>query len=127
MFTYNDTNKAPAAIGPYSQSILCDSTLYVSGALPIIPETGTLEENNIEAQAERSISNIKAILEANDMSFENVIKTTCFIANMNDFAKFNEIYAKYFVSKPARSCIEVSKLPKGALCEIEVVAIKNKG
>lgn len=124
MFTYNNTNKAPAAIGPYSQSILCDNTLYISGTLPINPETGELEEKNIELQAERSINNIKAILEANDMSFENVIKTTCFIANMDDFAKFNEVYAKYFISKPARSCVEVSKVPKGALCEIEVIAKK---
>lgn len=125
MFTYNNTNKAPAAIGPYSQSILCDNTLYISGSLPINPETGALEENDIELQAERSISNIKAILDANNMSFENVIKTTCFIKDMNDFAKFNEVYTKYFVSKPARSCVEVSKLPKGALCEIEAVAIKK--
>lgn len=124
MFTYNNTNKAPAAIGPYSQSILCDNTLYISGTLPINPETGELEEKNIELQAERSINNIKAILEANDMSFENVIKTTCFIANMDDFAKFNEVYAKYFISKPARSCVEVSKVPKGALCEIEVITKK---
>lgn len=124
MFTYNNTNKAPAAIGPYSQSILFDNTLYISGTLPINPETGELEEKNIELQAERSINNIKAILEANDMSFENVIKTTCFIANMDDFAKFNEVYAKYFISKPARSCVEVSKVPKGALCEIEVIAKK---
>ena len=116
------TEKAPSAIGPYSQAIVCGDMLYSSGQIPINPETGSIETTDITAQTEQVMKNLGAVLEAAGTSFENVIKTTCFLANISDFAAFNEVYAKYFVSKPARSCVAVKDLPKGALVEVEVIA-----
>ena len=117
------TNKAPGAIGPYSQGYIVNGFVYTSGQIPVDPETGNIPEG-IAAQAERSCANVGAILEAAGTSFEKVFKTTCFLADMADFAAFNEVYAKYFVSKPARSCVAVKTLPKGVLCEIEAIAEK---
>ena len=116
------TNKAPSAIGPYSQAIVCGDMLYSSGQIPINPQTGNIEATDITAQTEQVMKNLAAVLEAAGTSFENVVKTTCFLANISDFAAFNEVYAKYFVSKPARSCVAVKDLPKGALCEVELIA-----
>ena len=118
------TEKAPAAIGPYSQAISFENLVFASGQIPLDPEKGILVGENIEEQTEQVMKNIAAILEANGIGFENVIKTTCFLADINDFAKFNEVYAKYFVSKPARSCVAVKQLPKDALCEVEIIAGK---
>ena len=117
------TEKAPAAIGPYSQAIVNGNMLYTSGQIPIIPETGELVQGNITAQAEQVMKNLNAVLEAAGTTFANVIKTTCFLADMNDFAAFNEVYAKYFTDKPARSCVAVKTLPKNVLCEVEVIAV----
>ena len=118
------TTKAPAAIGPYSQAMKTGSFVFASGQLPVDPETGAAPEG-ITAQAEQSCKNVGAILAEAGLGFENVIKTTCFLADMADFQAFNEVYAKYFVSKPARSCVAVKGIPKGVLCEIEVVAVKD--
>ena len=118
------TTKAPAAIGPYSQAMKTGSFVFASGQLPVDPETGAVPEG-IAAQAEQSCKNVGAILAEAGLGFENVIKTTCFLADMADFQAFNEVYAKYFVSKPARSCVAVKGIPKGVLCEIEVVAVKD--
>lgn len=115
------TEKAPAAIGPYSQGIIADNFLFASGQIPIIPATGEIAEGDITVQATQVMKNIQAILEEAGTSFENVVKTTCFLADMNDFAAFNEIYAKYFTKKPARSCVAVKTLPKNVLCEVEIV------
>ena len=117
------TDKAPGAIGPYSQGYIANGFVYTSGQIPVEPETGNIPQG-IAAQAERSCRNVGAILEAAGAGFENVIKTTCFLADMGDFAAFNEVYAKFFVSKPARSCVAVKDLPKGVLCEIEAIAVK---
>ena len=119
------TDKAPAAIGPYSQAIVVGDVVYTSGQIPIDPETGAVVEQSITVQAEQVMQNLKAILDAAETSFEKVIKTTCFLADMADFAAFNEIYAKYFVGKPARSCVAVRTLPKNVLCEVEVIAAVN--
>ncbi|MDR2580967.1 MAG: RidA family protein [Fibromonadaceae bacterium] len=116
------TQNAPAAIGPYSQAVASNGLLLLSGQIPLNPQSGELVGKNITEQTEQVISNIAAILEAGGSSFENVIKTTCFLQNMDDFATFNQVYEKYFTSRPARSCVEVSALPKGALVEIEVIA-----
>ena len=116
------TDNAPAAIGPYSQGIIAGGFLYASGQIPINPASGNVEAEGIEAQAKQSIENVGEILKAAGVGFENVVKTTCFIANMDDFGAFNSVYEKYFTEKPARSCVEVSKLPKGVLCEVEVIA-----
>jgi len=118
------TDKAPAAIGPYSQAQEVNGIVYTSGQIAIDPATGNMVESTIQAQTEQVCQNLKNLLEAAGTSLDKVIKTTCFIANMGDFAAFNEIYGKYFTNKPARSCVEVSALPKGALCEIEVIAEK---
>ena len=118
------TEKAPAAIGPYSQGIIAGDFFYASGQIAIIPETGELAENTIEAQTEQVMKNIGALLEAAGADYTKVVKTGCFLADMGDFATFNEIYAKYFTSKPARSCVAVKDLPKGVLCEIEAIAVK---
>ena len=118
-----ETAKAPGAIGPYSQGYEVNGFVYTSGQIPVDPETGEIPEG-ITAQAERSCRNVGAILEAAGVGFENVFKTTCFLADMGDFAAFNEVYAKFFVSKPARSCVAVKTLPKGVLCEIEAIAEK---
>ncbi len=115
------TTNAPGAIGPYSQGMIVNGFVYTSGQIPVDPATGNVPEG-ITAQAEQSCKNVGAILEAAGTGFEKVFKTTCFLADMGDFAQFNEVYAKYFVSKPARSCVAVKTLPKGVLCEIEAIA-----
>ena len=115
------TTNAPGAIGPYSQGFVVNGFVYTSGQIPVDPATGAVPEG-IAAQAEQSCKNVGAILEAAGSSFEKVFKTTCFLADMGDFAAFNEVYAKYFISKPARSCVAVKTLPKGVLCEIEAIA-----
>lgn len=117
------TEKAPAAIGPYSQGIIVDNFLFASGQIPIIPATGEIAQGDITIQAEQVMKNIQAILEEAGTSFEKVVKTTCFLADMNDFAAFNEVYAKYFTSKPARSCVAVKTLPKNVKCEVELIAV----
>ena len=117
------TDKAPGAIGPYSQGYEVNGMIYTSGQIPVEPATGNIPEG-ITAQAEQSCKNVGAILEAAGSGFEKVVKTTCFLANMEDFAAFNEAYAKYFVSRPARSCVAVKDLPKGVLCEVEAIAVK---
>ena len=117
-----ETNKAPAAIGPYSQAIVANGLIYTSGQIPIDPGSGIIEAASIEAQTEQVIKNLAAVLEAAGSSLERVVKTTCFLKNINDFAAFNGIYEQYFTGKPARSCVEVAALPKGALVEIEVIA-----
>ena len=117
------TDKAPGAIGPYSQGYVANGFVFTSGQIPVEPETGAIPQG-IAAQAEQSCRNVGAILEAAGVGFENVIKTTCFLADMGDFAAFNEVYAKFFVSKPARSCVAVKDLPKGVLCEIEAIAVQ---
>ena len=121
--TVIETAKAPGAIGPYSQGFIVNGFVYTSGQIPVDPATGAVPEG-ITAQAEQSCRNVGAILEAAGVSFENVFKTTCFLADMGDFAAFNEVYARYFISKPARSCVAVKTLPKGVLCEIEAIAAK---
>lgn len=118
-----ETGKAPGAIGPYSQGFEVGGVVYTSGQIPVNPENGQVPEG-IAAQAEQSCKNVGAILEAAGTGFEKVFKTTCFLADMGDFAEFNEVYAAYFVSKPARSCVAVKSLPKGVLCEIEAIAVK---
>ena len=117
------TTNAPGAIGPYSQGITVGDFVFTSGQIPVNPATGEIPEG-ISAQAEQSCKNVVAILEAAGVTAENVLKTTCFLAEMADFAAFNEVYARYFVSKPARSCVAVKDLPKGVLCEIEALAVK---
>ena len=116
------TTKAPAAIGPYSQGIIAGDTLQSSGQIPIIPETGEIAQGDITAQAQQVMKNIGAILEAAGTDYTKVIKTTCFLAEMSDFAAFNAVYEKYFTEKPARSCVAVKQLPKDVLCEVEVIA-----
>ncbi len=118
------TKNAPEPIGPYSQAILVNDTLYASGQIAINPETGEFADADIKTQTEQVCKNIEEILKAADMTFENVIKTTCFLAFISDFKKFNTIYEKYFVSNPARSCIAAKELPKNALVEIEIIAVK---
>ena len=120
------TDKAPAAIGPYSQAMVLNDILFTSGQIPIDPATGEIKGDTIEEQAEQVMKNLGAVLEAAGTSFEKVVKTTCFIADMGDFAAFNEIYAKYFVNKPARSCVAVKTLPKNVLCEVEMIAAVEK-
>lgn len=119
------TDNAPAAIGPYSQAIKLGNILMTSGQIPINPENGEIAGTEIKQQTEQVMKNIEAVLEASGSSFENVMKTTCFLKSMDDFAAFNEVYAKYFVNKPARSCVAVQKLPKDVLCEVEVIAAVN--
>jgi len=118
------TDKAPKAIGPYSQAYLCENTLYCSGQIAIDPETNIFVNGDIEKQTNQILKNIKGLLEASGFSYENVVKTTCFLSDMKDFAVFNDIYEKAFVSKPARSCVAAKGLPKDALVEIEVIAVK---
>lgn len=121
---YIFSENAPKAIGPYSQAVKVKDTLYLSGVMPINPETNSLVESDITTQANQVIKNIDAILKEAGMDANNVVKTTCFISDMEYFAALNEVYAKYFVSKPARSCVAVKSLPKNALIEIEVIAIQ---
>ena len=116
------TDKAPAAIGPYSQAIVHGDLVFTSGQIPINPKTGNIEAEGITAQTEQVMTNLGAVLNAAGASFESAIKTTCFLADMADFAAFNEVYAKYFTEKPARSCVAVKTLPKGVLVEVEVIA-----
>lgn len=116
------TEKAPAAIGPYSQGIIANNMLFASGQIPINPATGEIEGADITAQAEQVCKNIGALLETAGTDYTNVVKTTCFLADMGDFAAFNEVYAKYFTEKPARSCVAVKTLPKNVLCEVEIIA-----
>ena len=117
------TPNAPGAIGPYSQGWIVGDMVYTSGQIPVDPATGEIAEG-IAAQAEQSCKNVAAIVEAAGASMENVVKTTCFLADMGDFVAFNEVYARYFTSKPARSCVAVKTLPKNVLCEIEAIAAK---
>ncbi len=117
-----ETKNAPAAIGPYSQAIVSNGLVYTSGQIPIDPSTGSIAMNDIAGQAWQAIQNLAAVLEAADSGLDKVVKTTCFLASMADFAVFNAVYAELFPGKPARSCVEVSALPKGALVEIEAVA-----
>lgn len=117
-----ETKNAPAAIGPYSQAIVSGGLVYTSGQIPIAPASGVIEGSGVEAQTKQVISNLAAVLRAAGSSLERVIKTTCFLKNMGDFAAFNGIYEKYFTNRPARSCVEVAALPKGALVKIEVIA-----
>ena len=121
-----DTTNAPAAIGPYSQAIVVGDLVYTSGQIPINPASGQIEAADIKSQAEQVIANLSAVLKEAGSSLENAVKTTCFLSNMKDFSDFNEVYAKYFTGKPARSCVEVSALPKGALVEVEVIAVVRK-
>ncbi len=120
------TDKAPAAIGPYSQAMIAGDFLYASGQIPINPATGNVEASDITGQAEQSMKNVGEILKAAGATYDNVVKTTCFLAEIADFAAFNEVYAKYFTQNPARSCVAVKDLPKGVLCEVEVVAYLGK-
>lgn len=120
------TDKAPAAIGPYSQAIIVNGMLYASGQIPLDPATGNMVAGGITEQTERVMQNIKAVLEAVGIDFTHVVKTTCFLADMADFAAFNAIYASYFIGKPARSCVQAAALPKNALVEVEIVAVLNK-
>ncbi len=118
-----ETKNAPGAIGPYSQGFEVNGFVFTSGQIPVDPATGNIPEG-IAAQAEQSCKNVGAILEAAGVGYDKVIKTTCFLSDMGDFAAFNEVYARYFVSKPARSCVAVKELPKGVLCEVEAIAVQ---
>ena len=117
-----ETKDAPGAIGPYSQAMIYNGMLYTSGQIPIDPATGNLVEGNIEVQADRVCKNLEAVIKAAGTDFSKVIKTTCFLADMGDFGAFNKVYEKYFISKPARSCVAVKTLPKNVLCEVELIA-----
>lgn len=119
-----ETKEAPGAIGPYAQGYVVNGFVFTSGQIPVDPATGTVPEG-IAAQAHQSCRNVGAILKAAEVGFENVVKTTCFLADMADFGAFNEVYAQYFTAKPARSCVAVKELPKGVLCEIEAIAVKE--
>lgn len=116
------TEKAPGAIGPYSQAVICGGMLYTSGQICLDPSTGDVVKGGIEDQTHRVCKNLGAVLEAAGTDFDHVVKTTCFLADMNDFSAFNKVYGEYFTSKPARSCVAVKSLPKGVLCEVEVIA-----
>lgn len=116
------TEKAPAAIGPYSQGILVNGMLFASGQIPINPATGEIEGTDITTQAQQVMENVGAILSEAGTDYTKVVKTTCFLADMGDFAAFNEVYARYFTEKPARSCVAVKTLPRNVLCEVEVIA-----
>lgn len=116
------TENAPKAIGPYSQAVKLNGLLFTSGQIPIDPKTGDLVENDISVQTKQVCENLKAVLEEGGSSFEKVVKTTCFLSDMSLFGEFNSVYEKYFVSKPARSCVAVKTLPKNVLCEVEVIA-----
>lgn len=118
------TDNAPAAVGPYSQAIKVNGLLYTSGQIGIDPVVGKIVATNIEGQAEQCCKNLSAILEASGYDFSEVFKTTCYLADIKDFKAFNAVYEKYFISKPARSCVAVKELPMGALCEIELIASK---
>ena len=116
------TDKAPAAIGPYSQAVTVGNIVFTSGQIPLDPDTGAMVGENVKEQTHRVCKNLEAVLNASGSSLKNAVKTTCFLSDMADFAAFNEVYAQYFTEKPARSCVAVKELPKGALVEVEVVA-----
>ncbi|MEE1153904.1 MAG: RidA family protein [Acutalibacteraceae bacterium] len=116
------TKNAPDAIGPYSQAVVCNGMVFTSGQIAINPASGNVEAVTIEEQTEQVMKNLGAVLEASGSSYDKAVKTTCFLANMSDFGAFNEIYGKYFSSKPARSCVAAKELPKGVLVEVEVIA-----
>ncbi|MCI8401410.1 MAG: RidA family protein [Lachnospiraceae bacterium] len=120
------TTKAPAAIGPYSQGMILGNLVFSSGQIPVIPETGEIAGDTIAEQAEQSCKNVGEVLAAGGSSYEKVVKTTCFLADMADFPAFNSVYEKYFVSLPARSCVAVKTLPKGVLCEVEAIAYREE-
>lgn len=120
------TEKAPAALGPYSQGYVHGGIFYSAGQVPINPATGNVEAEDIAGQTEQVCKNLAAVLEAAGTSFDNVLKTTCFLSDMDNFAAFNEVYAKYFTSKPARSCVAVKTLPKNVLCEVELIAVAEE-
>ena len=125
MNTKVETKQAPSAIGPYSQAVVVGNLIFTSGQIPLNPETGVLEGKDIAEQTHRVCKNLDAVLTAAGGSLQSAVKTVCFLANMSDFAAFNEVYAQYFTEKPARSCVAVKDLPKGALLEVEVVAEKE--
>lgn len=116
------TDAAPAAVGPYSQAVVSGGMVYTAGQIALDPETGALVGGNVVEQARQVMSNLAAVLDAAGSGFEKTVKTTCFLADMDDFAEFNAVYGEYFTGKPARSCVAVKTLPKGALCEVEVIA-----
>ena len=116
------TDKAPSAIGPYSQAVVCGGMVYTSGQIAIVPESGNIEAKDVVGQTEQVMKNLGQVLLAAGSSYDKAIKTTCFLADIADFAKFNEVYGRYFTSKPVRSCVAVKDLPKGALVEVEVIA-----
>ena len=116
------TTNAPAAIGPYSQAVICGGVVYTSGQIAIVPESGNIEASDIVGQSEQVMKNLGEVLKAAGSSYEKAVKTTCFLADMADFAAFNEVYGRYFVNKPARSCVAAKQLPKNVLCEVEVIA-----
>ena len=124
MHEHIETSQAPAAIGPYFQAIQAGSLLFVSGVMPIDPATGELVEKDVAVQARQIMSNVDAVLSAAGYTVDDVVKTTCFLADIADFGAFNEVYASYFTSKPARSCVAVRDIPKGALVEVELIASK---
>lgn len=117
------TDKAPAAIGPYSQGIIVNGMVFTSGQIPINPATGEIEGADITTQAQQVMKNLGEVLKEAGTDYAHAVKTTCFLADMGDFAAFNEVYAKYFTEKPARSCVAVKTLPKNVLCEVEVIAV----
>lgn len=123
MMKFTNTDKAPAALGPYSQAVAANGFLFTSGQIAIDPAVNEITAKTIEEQAEQVMKNLSAVLDANGLTFEDAVKTTCFLADMGDFAAFNEVYGKYFTSKPARSCVAVKTLPKNVLCEVEVIAL----
>ena len=123
---YISTDKAPAAIGPYSQAIEVNGFLFASGQVPLCPKTGVVVGTTIEEQAKQTCENVKGILDAAGLTFADVVKTTCFLADIADFAAFNAVYAEYFTSKPARSCVAAKDLPRGVMCEIEILAVTNR-
>ena len=117
-----ETTRAPGALGPYSQGMVAGDLVFTSGQIALDPKTGALVGDAVEAQSEQALKNLQAVLEAGGAGLETVVKTTCFLADMGDFGVFNEIYARYFTGKPARSCVAVRSLPKGVLCEVEAIA-----
>ena len=121
-----ETKNAPAAIGPYSQAIEVNGFLFASGQVPLCPKTGVVVGTTIEEQAKQTCENVKGILDAAGLQFTDVVKTTCFLADIADFAAFNAVYAEYFTGKPARSCVAAKDLPRGVLCEIEILAVTNR-
>ena len=123
---YISTENAPAAIGPYSQAIEVNGFLFASGQVPLCPKTGVVVGTTIEEQAKQTCENVKGILDAAGLKFTDVVKTTCFLADIADFAAFNAVYAEYFTGKPARSCVAAKALPRGVLCEIEILAVTNR-